>query len=206
MSADLFSGPVRVQGGWYLYQRGWYGRDHEFDRLRAGLDWEQFHATIRPVNGEPFDAPYPRLECWYVEGEPRTYTYSGVDHPSRPMHPLLAPFLRTLNRTTASHLAYNAVFCNLYRSGQDSIGWHADDEPVLGDPRKSQIATLSFGATRRFELRKTDQPAGSKLSIDLEHGSLFVMGPGLQAGWLHQVPKQPEVTEPRISLTFRRVQ
>lgn len=45
---------------------------------------------------------------------------------------------------------FNGVLLNLYRDGQDSIGYHADDTKELGG--KLLIASLSFGAERLFKL------------------------------------------------------
>ncbi|MFM5982088.1 MAG: alpha-ketoglutarate-dependent dioxygenase AlkB, partial [Sphaerospermopsis kisseleviana] len=46
---------------------------------------------------------------------------------------------------------FNSVLLNLYRDGKDSVSWHSDDEPELG--KNPIIASVSFGATRRFSLR-----------------------------------------------------
>ena len=49
-------------------------------------------------------------------------------------------------------LVFNSVLANLYRDGHDHVSWHSDDEPSLG--QQPTIATLSFGDTRTFQLRK----------------------------------------------------
>jgi alkylated DNA repair dioxygenase AlkB len=91
---------------------------------------------------------------------------------------------------------------NYYRHGNDSVAWHSDDEKELGnDP---VIASLSLGATRRFELKHRHM-AVAKSACELNHGSLLVMGRGIQQHWQHQVPKQPVIHEPRINLTFRYI-
>ena len=46
---------------------------------------------------------------------------------------------------------FNSVLLNLYRDGRDSVSWHADNEPGLG--RNPIIASISLGATRRFQMR-----------------------------------------------------
>ncbi|HYD02585.1 MAG TPA: alpha-ketoglutarate-dependent dioxygenase AlkB [Phycisphaerales bacterium] len=200
---SLFSGPVHLQGGgWYEYRREWLpnvaNRQVLFDRLRDELHWRQFNATVPGVV-----VPYPRLECWYVLGEPRAYRYSGVDHPSRPMPKVLQGLMERLNIETPAHSAFNACFANLYRDQNDSIGWHSDSEPVLGPPATVRIATVSLGATRSFQLKHRE--SGAIVTLQLESGSLFTMGPGVQAAWVHRVPKSREACGERISLTFRRV-
>ncbi|MFN5746031.1 MAG: alpha-ketoglutarate-dependent dioxygenase AlkB family protein, partial [Methylococcaceae bacterium] len=71
----------------------------------------------------------PRLVCWY--GDPEAcYRYSGIDHTPKPWPPVLAALRRRLDVECCQ--AFNSVLGNLYRDGQDSMGWHADDEPELG--------------------------------------------------------------------------
>jgi alkylated DNA repair dioxygenase AlkB len=82
------------------------------------------------------------------------------------------------------------------------MAWHSDDESELGD--KPMIASLSLGATRRFDLKHLSRKI-PKSSCELSHGSLLVMGKGMQQYWRHQVPKQPGITSGRINLTFRKI-
>ncbi|MGR5456809.1 alpha-ketoglutarate-dependent dioxygenase AlkB family protein, partial [Vibrio alfacsensis] len=83
------------------------------------------------------------------------------------------PHLEDLRRRCelASEAPFNSVLANLYRTRQDSNGWHSDNEPELGN--SPVIASLSFGGTRRFALkhRETKQ----KITLDLPSGSLLVM-------------------------------
>jgi alkylated DNA repair dioxygenase AlkB len=53
------------------------------------------------------------------------------------------------------------VLANLYRDGNDTMGWHSDDEPELG--AQPIIASLSLGATRKFVL-KSRAPAATSSS------------------------------------------
>ena len=94
------------------------------------------------------------------------------------------------------------VLLNLYRDGKDSNGWHSDDEKELGT--HPFIASLSFGAKRIFHFKhKTD--ASLKFKIELEPGSLLLMGGATQAFWKHQIPKTKRKIAPRINLTFRNI-
>jgi alkylated DNA repair dioxygenase AlkB len=98
--------------------------------------------------------------------------------------------------------AFNAVLLNLYRTGRDGMGWHADDEPELGlDP---VIASVSLGATRRFCLRHRRRKS-LRLDLALAHGSLLCMSGATQHNWVHALPKTGAMTGERINLTFRRV-
>jgi alkylated DNA repair dioxygenase AlkB len=72
----------------------------------------------------------PRLICWMGDSG-CAYAYSGKRHEPEPWHPLVARL-----RAQVEDLAdakFNAVLLNLYRDGDDSMGFHADDEPKLGD-------------------------------------------------------------------------
>ncbi|MEA2721716.1 MAG: hypothetical protein QOJ39_3580, partial [Candidatus Eremiobacteraeota bacterium] len=97
---------------------------------------------------------------------------------------------------------FNSALLNLYRTGSDSMGWHADDECELGE--RPVIASVSLGAARRFELRPLH--GGDNRGLTLEQGSLLLMSGESQRCWKHQVPKEPMVRAPRVNVTFRTVQ
>jgi len=163
-------------------------------RLRAGIDWEQEEVRIFGATH-----PVPRLVAWH--GDPTAvYTYSGVRHEPRPW---TAPLQLIRGRVTAlTGESFNSVLLNRYRSGRDGMGWHADDEPELG--RDPVIASVSFGAVRRFRLRHR-RLRHEVRSLELAHGSLLLMGGPLQHHWRHALPKTLRPVGERINLTFRRV-
>ena len=99
-------------------------------------------------------------------------------------------------------VVFNGVLLNRYRTGRDSVSWHADDEPEFGD--RPVIASVSFGGTRTFQL-KHKMRKELKASIELTHGSLLIMRGGTQANWLHQIPKTAKQVEERVNLTFRAI-
>lgn len=142
------------------------------------------------------EVPQPRLACWYGD---RAYTYSGLTLEPR----ALTPRLERL-RAVAERLAgrsFNTVLLNLYRDGRDSMGWHADDERELGP--EPVIASVSFGASRRFRLRHRE--SRETVEVALESGSVLVMRGLTQHRWVHDLPKSAKVTEPRVNLTFRHI-
>lgn len=69
-------------------------------------------------------------------------------------HPLLTMLKERIEEFTG--YTFNSLLCNLYRNEKDSVDWHSDDEPSLG--KNPVIASLSFGATRTFEMRKKPSP------------------------------------------------
>jgi alkylated DNA repair dioxygenase AlkB len=94
------------------------------------------------------------------------------------------------------------VLLNLYRDGNDKMGWHADNEPELGS--EPVIASLSLGVTRKFRFRH--RTTKEIVECELPTGSLVVMSGLSQKCWVHEVPRQKRVTNSRINLTFRKIQ
>jgi len=163
-------------------------------QLMTEIDWQQ-----KSIKLFGKDIPQPRLVAWYGDSG-ASYTYSGLT-----WEPLdWTEALRSLKSAVeaAANARFNSVLLNLYRDGQDSMGWHSDDEPELG--QNPIIASVSLGATRRFALQHKQYKA-LKQKIDLTHGSLLVMAGETQHHWRHQVAKTTRVQEPRINLTFRYV-
>lgn len=134
-----------------------------------------------------------RQTAWYGTAD---YRYSGQLKTAQPMLPVLLEIKTRVEELTKDF--YQGVLLNYYPDGLAGIGWHADDERDLVP--NAAIASVSFGATRRFDLRHFD---GEKLSINLEDGSVMIMAGELQHYWKHQVPIQRKIKEPRINLTFR---
>jgi alkylated DNA repair dioxygenase AlkB len=141
----------------------------------------------------------PRLVAWYGDADVRL-RYSGLIHEPLPWTPLLAEIREQVQLQVGQQM--NGVLLNLYRDGQDAMGWHSDDEPELGpEPR---VVSLNLGATRRFDLRRKGT-SRIEHSIGLEHGSLLVMSGPTQHHWQHQIARTRKVSEPRLNLTFRQI-
>ena len=96
---------------------------------------------------------------------------------------------------------FNSCLLNYYPSGDDGMGYHADDEKELGN--QPVIASLSLGATRKFVLKH--KKTQDKVELYLESGQLIVMHGETQKCWKHTVTKTKTVLEGRISLTFRQM-
>ena len=140
----------------------------------------------------------PRLEAYFsLNGE--NYGYSGQQLKNQPFPKFLDNLRLKVEAQTG--YTYNALLINLYRNGQDSNGWHADNEKSLGV--NPSIASLSLGAERPFELKH--ELSGRKLKIQLAAGSLLHMHGELQHHWKHQLPKVRNFTGQRINLTFRKI-
>lgn len=165
-----------------------------FQQLYKAVDWQT--ETIRIAGVERL---VPRLTAWYGD-QGASYRYSGITH-----HPVAwTEALLVLKRRveTLCQSDFNSALLNLYRDGRDSVAWHSDDEPELG--AQPAIASFSLGASRTFQLKhKKHKDLRHKLT--LTSGSLLVMRGDTQKCWLHQVPKEPAITEPRINITFRNI-
>jgi alkylated DNA repair dioxygenase AlkB len=163
-----------------------------FDLLYAQTPWRNDPIT---VFGKTH--PQPRLTALYGhEGKP--YAYSNVVMKPHPWTPLLTYLKEEVEQI--AHTQFTTVLLNLYRNGQDSNGWHADNEKELG--RNPVIASLSFGAERAFHLQHNTLRE-EKLKIPLTAGSLLLMQGTTQHYWKHQIPKTARPVGPRINLTFR---
>jgi alkylated DNA repair dioxygenase AlkB len=179
-------------GGRILYDPGFClpaEADALFAWLRSEILWRQ-----ETVHGNPL----PRLNAWFADDGLR-YGYSGLSHLGTGWLPGLAEIKRKVE--VASAAVFNSLLLNLYRHGQDSIGFHTDAEPELGE--NPVVATVSFGSERDFVLRhrKTRETRTYRGG----HGSLLVMAGTSQHHWLHAIPKTEEAVGERISLTFRRI-
>ncbi len=162
------------------------------EALIAALPWEQ--RTFRMFGR---DILQPRLTAWMGTG---TYTYSRQRHEPAPM-PMAIVELRADVEAATGH-RFNSVLANRYRSGADSVAWHADDEPELGS--RPMIASVSIGAPRVFSIR--DAVTRKRVvDIVLQHGDLLVMSGRSQLDYQHSVPKARDPIGERINLTFRRV-
>jgi alkylated DNA repair dioxygenase AlkB len=196
-------GTVSVPGAEIYYVKNFLPPDEAteiFDLLLSKCPWE------RRITW--FQYAVPRDEAYY--GEPGTnYTYSRREYRPRAWIPeLLSLRARVQAATPAAAYAnsnlpkfpYNAVLCNLYRNGRDSVGLHADAEPEMGPV----IASVSLGAERLFRLKARNGTVA--FAERLSHGSLLIMAGQTQKNFKHEVPKEPRIVEPRINLTFRHIE
>lgn len=170
--------------------------EKESDRLLSELynttNWKQ--ESIK-MYGKSL--PIPRLTAWYGNSG-KSYTYSKIAMNPEPWFPALLEI--KLKIEGLSGVEFNSVLLNLYRNGSDSVSWHSDDEPELGE--NPLIGSVSFGGTRRFIFRHKYKKELKK-EVELTHGSFLIMRGATQHFWQHQIPKTVKSVEPRINLTFR---
>ncbi|MDA9365147.1 alpha-ketoglutarate-dependent dioxygenase AlkB [Gammaproteobacteria bacterium] len=159
----------------------------------AGLPWESM--KIKMFGKE---VVIPRLQCW-VGDKGCEYSYSGKKLNRQPWTPELLMIKEKISQH--ANLNFNSVLVNFYRDGQDSMGWHADDEPELG--KNPTIAALSFGGERDLVFRNI--LSKETLSIPQPHGALIIIDGQTQQYWQHAIKKTKKVISPRINLTFRNI-
>jgi len=184
-------------GGVFEYRPGWIDTDRAVALLRELSDEIAWRQEAIPMFGRMVQQP--RLLCFMGDAGVR-YRYSGTDHDATPWHASVRSIRDRLERDIG--VRFNSVLLNLYRDGRDSMGWHSDDEPELGD--MPVIASISLGQERRFMLRAR-RDKSEKFEVTPASGSLIVMRGTLQRDWQHQVPKTARPLVARINLTFRRV-
>ncbi|USD62797.1 alpha-ketoglutarate-dependent dioxygenase AlkB [Vibrio sp. SCSIO 43140] len=183
-----------VPDGRLLWLPNYFTSDQASDyyqQLQERLAWRQDSIVMFGKK-----VAIPRLQAWYGDA---SYTYSNLKLEPLPWNPLLDSLKAHCEKVAGSQ--FNSVLANLYRDGQDSNGWHSDDEKELGT--NPVIASMSFGAERRFLLRH--KMTGEKMEFNLTSGSLLIMAGETQHHWQHTIPKTKRFVEPRINLTFRKV-
>lgn len=185
-----------TSGAWLDHDPAWLSPDEADETLAAlrdELPWEQREIVLfgRRIL-------QPRLIAWAGD---LGYRYSGQTLEPRAFTPAAGRLLTRVRAETG--VPFNHVLANRYRSGDDSMGLHADDEPELGpDPL---VAIVSLGAVRRLVVKPRQKRDRERHDLELGHGALLVMGGTVQRHYVHGVPRRPGAGGERISLTFRRL-
>jgi alkylated DNA repair dioxygenase AlkB len=167
-------------GSWIEVVPGWMsGSRAVFERLATAVPWQQHDRRL-------FDQTFrePRLTAEY-----------------RKLGNVREKALLDAARALSQHygVVYDSLWLNFYRDGQDSTGWHRDRFSC----RRPEciVPVLTLGATRRFLIKP--RGGGSSIAFKPGSGDLIVMGGRAQEDWLHSVPKEPGITEARISINFQ---
>src|SRR5437879_9348860 len=167
-----------------------------FNLLLQNIVWENDEAVIF---GKHIVAK--RKVAWYGDygDSDYLYTYSNTTKQALAWTKELSDLKQIVEELTETK--FNSCLLNLYHNGNEGIAWHSDDEKSLG--KNSTIASLSFGAERKFSFKH--KQTKQTISLVLEHGSLLIMKDATQTNWLHSLPKSKKITRPRINLTFRTI-
>lgn len=148
----------------------------------------------------------PRSAAWLTQSECKCkYKYSGMEFNPLPMQPWFEEIMDVVCRAVGLRERPNSCNANLYDGGQQSVGWHSDDEYLFDAiERDVLIVSLSLGATRSFELHSKDKPM-DVVRLPLEDGDLCTMEGLCQKHYRHRVPRQRDIEGARINLTWRWV-
>jgi len=187
---------LEIIDGELYFDKSFLNSEHSqnvYQQLLTEVDWRQ--DSIQMFGRR---IAIPRLQAF--QGEPGIqYRYSGLTLSTTTWHPVLLKIKQQLEQL--SDHRFNSVLLNYYRTGKDSMGWHSDDEPELG--QNPTIASLSLGNDRRFLLRHRFNKSIPQQELLLNSGSVLIMAGSLQHNWQHSLPKTAKAMQGRISLTFR---
>lgn len=193
---ELLAGHISGQGSSVVLHRKVFTSekcDRLFLELFNDIDWKQQEVIVYGKKHLQ-----PRLVAWFGDSG-TSYTYAGLMLQPSPWITSILEIKAICEELAGTH--FNSVLLNLYRDGDDTVGWHSDNEPELGV--NPTIASVSLGATRRFDLRH--KSTKETVKVPLSSGFVLIMTGRTQAEWSHQVPRTKKVKEPRINLTFRRI-
>ena len=127
------------------------------------------------------------------------YNYSGTKKIALKWTSELLQLKQLVEEKTGTK--FNSCLLNLYHNGNEGMGWHTDNEKELG--KNPVIASLSFGATRKFSFKHNTTK--KKVDLLLEAGNLLTMQGETQENRVHSVPKSKKIIHPRVNLTFRYI-
>ncbi|MEB4801087.1 alpha-ketoglutarate-dependent dioxygenase AlkB [Acinetobacter soli] len=166
--------------------------DAYFQYLLQHLHWRHDEARLY---GKHFVTA--RQVAWYGDRHYR-YSYSGVIRDALTWDPELLKLKHRLEQLLSER--FNSCLANRYEEGTQGMAWHSDGDMSLA--KETTIASLSFGATRKFCFRHMQSK--EKVELHLQSGQLIVMRGQTQQHWQHALMKSQKVIQPRINLTFRQ--
>ncbi|WP_213520562.1 alpha-ketoglutarate-dependent dioxygenase AlkB [Nonlabens sp.] len=187
---DIPDASVHYEAAFYAFAKA----EHLKATLLKETPWRQNKIQLfGKVHNEP------RLTQLY--GDPDiAYSYSGILFKTLPWSETLKQIKTDVEK--AAGTTFNICLINQYRDGQDSNGWHADNEAELG--KNPIIASISLGQERFFHLKHNTRK-DCRFKFLLEHGSLLLMKGPTQHTYKHQIAKTKKNIDLRINLTFRKV-
>ena len=133
------------------------------------------------------------------------YRYPGKEHiPCEyPETPIFERMFTEIKRFDDDFTKSNyTCLVTQYDHGGDFINFHGDDEDSIVPD--STIYCASFGATRDIIFVSKMDPQ-TEHSYSLPSGSVYSMSAQSQHSWRHSIPRDPSITDCRVSFTFRRM-
>lgn len=105
-----------------------------------------------------------------------------------------------INCSPELDINFNSCLINYYENGEEFITPHQDS--ILSFGAYPTIVNLSIGSTRLMRIRNLQKEIVQ--DIHLENNSLFIMAGASQKYYTHEIVKDPSVSSPRYSFTFRK--
>jgi len=188
---------LKISYDYWEYYPNYFGTSVE------DINFNDFLKELKPLcneyNVKVFGKNYAarRISTTFKNQTPINHSYYD-NFPSRPWKD--SSTAEKIKETIETELNSKFDYClaHIYRDGNDKIDYHADKEAT-----NSIVASVTFGASRKFRFRKIDKNSGFKEELILNHGDLLVMKIGCQQKYKHSVPCEKRVKDPRINLTFR---
>lgn len=174
----------------------------QFEALQAELrpHIKRELISLRDSQGER-SVPEARLTGWWSRAN-IPFKYSGKEMaPDIPDGGLLGAVQESLRRL--SGIDYDSCLVNLYEHGKVGMRYHQD--PDQGTLWSTDTHVVSFGCTRTFVLRRTDDHEEHH-EFTVEHGDVVHMFGNCQRDYQHCVRVERDEADagPRISLVFKQ--
>ena len=134
----------------------------------------------------------------FFSNESEYYYYYNKLSPSKPMTRTLSELLIIVNKMYDSN--FNGILINKYKNGNDYICANSYNDKNCD---LSNVVTISYGATRKFRIRKKNDKK-FKTDFKLVSKSMLQMGGNFQQEFTHEIPIEKRVKTERISFTFRK--
>ncbi len=181
--------------------------DYYHDFLSAEDAWELYELLVHE-----YDLPNQRRIVETGSGIIDTNTFKILfvtqELKDRDSHPekihgksfVWSGLMKTL-KENVEHLTgktFDMAMALYYPNGNHFAEYHIDQK-TSGD--ETILPSLSLGEIREFCFK--DNKTKDIYSLDLNHGSLLVMGRGSQDHYMHSLPKNSKYKNGRINVTFR---
>lgn len=132
------------------------------------------------------------------------YTYSGQEKIAKEFDEITLLIKNKIeNFLDLPSNYFNGCLLNIYPDGDASISPHFDNEKEMD--KNAIIISFSLGATRKFNFEHINKNNDNRFrKFKINNGDILIMFPEAQEYWRHSIPKEKDVKECRISLTFRK--
>jgi alkylated DNA repair dioxygenase AlkB len=198
MSETIIPGCVEVTRNWLTEEEA----NNLFLYLESNISFSK--GTLVIIDKQ---IPTPRTQAFFGDDDAPNHQYTGSTNKLLPWDPEIKKIRDRIDPS------FNSCLVNRYNNGNQYIGYHSDKEL---DPNYQKVATVSLGQSRKFYLQpiiskkekeeeKIYRKRKDTIKTILHSGDLVVMFGDCQKLYKHSIPKEKKATNPRISLTFRKL-